>query len=77
MKSQLDIEHVEKALLHLKKGGILVSVMSSGIMFRQNKKTLDFWAKVAEHTSEIIELPPGAFRVSGTGVNTVIVKILI
>jgi len=71
-----DIAHVLKALSLLSDGGILVSVMSSGIMFRQDKKTRNFWAKVAEHTSEVIKLPPGAFKVSGTGVNTVIVKIL-
>ncbi len=71
-----DIAHVLKALSLLKDNGILVSVMSAGVMFRQDKKTLDFWAKVGLHTSEVIELPSGAFKVSGTGVNTVIVKIL-
>ena len=74
---QQDIAHVQKALSFLTDDGILVSVMSAGIMFRQDKKTRNFWAKVAEHTSEIIELPQGAFKVSGTGVNTVIVKILV
>ena len=74
---QQDITHVLKALPLLTDNGILVSVMSAGVIFRQDKKTRNFWAKVAEHTSEVIELPPGAFKVSGTGVNTVIVKILV
>lgn len=73
---QQDIAHVLKALSFLADNGILVSVMSSGVMFRQNKKTLNFWAKVKEHTSEIIELPQGAFKVSGTGVNAIILKVL-
>ena len=72
-----DIAHTQKALSLLASDGILVSVMSVGIMFRQDRKTLNFWAKVKEHTFEIIELPQGAFKVSGTGVNTVIVKILV
>jgi len=73
---QQDIQHVEKALLNLKDGGCLVSVMSAGVMFRQNKKTLAFWDKVKEYDYEVIELPSGAFKVSGTMVNTVILKVI-
>ncbi len=73
---QQDIAHVLKALSLLKDGGILVSVMSAGVMFRQDKRTRNFWAKVAEHPSEVIELPPGAFKVSGTMVNAVILKVV-
>jgi len=73
---QQDIQHVEKALLHLKSGGCLVSIMSAGIMFRQNKKTLAFWDKVKGYNYEVIELPSGAFKVSGTMVNTVILKVI-
>ncbi len=73
---QQDIAHVLKALSLLKDGGILVSVMSAGVMFRQDKRTRNFWAKVADHPSEIIELSPGAFKVSGTMVNAVILKVV-
>lgn len=73
---QQDISHVQKALLHLKEGGILVSVMSLGVMFRQNKKTLAFWDKVKEYKFETINLPPGAFKISGTMVNTIILKVV-
>ncbi len=73
---QQDIAHVLKALSLLKDGGILVSVMSAGVMFRQDKRARNFWARVAEHPSEVIELPPGGFKVSGTMVNTVILKVV-
>ena len=72
---QQDIQHVEKALLHLKDGGCLVSVMSAGVMFRQNKRTLSFWDTINKYHNEIIKLPQGAFKVSGTMVNTVILKV--
>jgi len=73
---QQDISHVEKALTMLKEGGILVSVMSVGVEFRQNRKTLSFWDKVGEHGCEVIKLPHGAFKVSGTMINTVVLKVI-
>ena len=72
---QQDIQHVEKALLHLKSGGCLVSVMSAGVMFRKNKRTLSFWDAINKYHTEVIELPQGAFKVSGTMVNTIILKV--
>jgi len=73
---QQDITHVEKALLHLKESGILASVMSVGITFRQNNKTKAFWDKVTKYEFEIVSLPQGAFKISGTMVNTVILKVV-
>jgi predicted RNA methylase len=73
---QQDITHVEKALLFLKEGGILVSVMSTGITFRQNNKTKAFWDKVKGYEFETVTLPQGAFKVSGTMVNTIILKVV-
>jgi len=72
---QQDISHVQKALSCLNENGILVSIMSLGVTFRQNKKTLLFWNEVKEYEFEIVELPQGAFKISGTMVNTVILKI--
>lgn len=72
---QQDISHVMKALDYLEDNGILVSVMSAGIMFRQDKKTLEFWDRVNEHKHEVTKLPQGAFKISGTMVNTVILKV--
>ena len=72
---QQDIMHVEKALTYLKSDGILVAVMSVGVTFRKNKKTLDFWEKIRDYEYKIINLPPGAFKVSGTMVNAIILKV--
>uniref|UniRef100_A0A6M3LPX9 Putative methyltransferase n=1 Tax=viral metagenome TaxID=1070528 RepID=A0A6M3LPX9_9ZZZZ len=73
---QSDVTHVLKALTFLDKKGILVSVMSAGVNFRQNKKTLDFWETINEkYNHEVIELPSKAFKVAGTMVNTIILKI--
>jgi hypothetical protein len=73
---QQDIQHVEKALSFLKDDGILISVMSPGITFRQDKKTKEFIDKLKNYRNyEIIELPHGAFKISGTMVNTIILKV--
>lgn len=72
---QADIRHVLHALKFLKPGGLLVSVMASGLVFRDNKLTTDFRALIAERDGDIEALPEGSFKESGTGVNTVIVTI--
>lgn len=73
---QADIHHVNHAMKFLKPDGILVSVMSAGVMFRTNRLTIDFKNKVDANDGEIIPLPEGSFRESGTMVNTVIVKMV-
>lgn len=72
---QADIKHVTHALKFLKPGGLLVSVMASSVTFRSNKLTTDFRELVESHGGHIEELPSGAFKESGTMVNTVIVVI--
>lgn len=72
---QADIKHVIHALKFLKPGGLLVSVMSSSVTFRSNKLTTDFRQLIEERGGHIEELPEGAFKSSGTMVNTVIVVI--
>lgn len=69
---QEDIDHVTHALKFLKPGGRLVSVMSAGVKFRTNKKTVEFLEK---HQPVIKDNPPETFKVSGTMVNTVTVVI--
>ncbi len=71
---QNDIKHVTHAMKFLKPNGILVSVMASSVTFRDNKLTTDFRTMVQENDGTIEELPAGAFKSSGTMVNTVIVK---
>lgn len=72
---QSDIKHVTHALKFLKEDGKLVSVMSAGVVFRNNKLTTDFKNLVFSRGGSIDPLPEGAFKESGTMVNTVIVTI--
>jgi len=68
-----DISHVTKAFGLLKPSGKLVSVMSAGVTFRQDKKAVDVRELLEAHQGQILPLPEGSFKESGTGVNTVIV----
>lgn len=74
-EKQADIRHVLHALKFLKPGGLLVSVMASSVVFRDNKLTADFRALVNARGGALEALPEGSFKASGTGVNTVIVVI--
>jgi predicted RNA methylase len=72
---QQDVDHVLHAYGLLTNGGILVAVMSNGVTFRTNAKTKLFRDLVDAVRGEIVPLPEGSFKSSGTGVNTVIVKL--
>ena len=72
---QADIDHVIHGVSVLKSGGKLVSVMSAGVTFRQDKKAVSFRKFVAANSGEILTLPDESFKESGTGVSTVIVTI--
>jgi len=72
---QADIKHVLHALKFLKPDGLLVSVMSASVGFRDNKMTQDFRDLVRACGGSIEDLPEGSFKESGTGVRTVIVTI--
>lgn len=74
-EKRADIKHVLHALKFLKPGGRLVSVMSAGVGFREDKLTADFRALVGERGGKIISLPDESFKASGTSVGTVIVVI--
>jgi protein-L-isoaspartate O-methyltransferase len=73
---QQDIDHVKHAWKFLKPGGRLASVMAGGTEFRENRKNTDFleWAS-QQPDFEILQLPEGSFKESGTGVNTIILTI--
>ena len=68
-----DVEHVTHAAGFLAPGGRLVAVMSSGVTFRDDRKTRDFRALVDRMGGTIEPLPADTFASSGTGVNTVLV----
>jgi predicted RNA methylase len=69
---QADITHVEHAFKALKPGGRLVAVMSAGVTFRQTAPAVAFRAHLDALGGQLHPLPDGAFKDSGTGVNTVI-----
>jgi predicted RNA methylase len=71
---QADLAHVGQALNFLREGGRLVAVMAAGIRFRTNGAT-PAMRRVIETHGEIIDLPDGSFRASGTDVRAVIVRV--
>lgn len=72
---QQDIDHVLHAWACLAPGGRLVSIMSNSPFFRENKKSKDFRTFLNMNNARVIDLDPGAFKESGTMVNTKIVVI--
>ena len=68
---QADIDHVEHAIKFLLPGGRVVSIMSAGVLFRENKKTVAFREMVGLRGT-LEPLPEGSFKESGTMVNTCI-----
>lgn len=72
---QQDVDHIMHAHKFLKPGGVLVSVCSESPFFRTNKKSIDFMNWIEANGGETMQLPEGAFKESGTGVRTRIVKV--
>jgi hypothetical protein len=73
---QQDIDHVTAAYCLLAPGGILVTIMSAGVLFRGNKKTVEFRGNIMEpHGTYLESLPAGSFKESGTMVNTIILRL--
>jgi predicted RNA methylase len=72
---QDDIRHVTHAHRALRPGGLLVAVMSNGVTFRDTPQTRDFRKLLDAEDGVVRPLPEGAFKESGTGVNTVIAVI--
>lgn len=68
---QQDIDHIIHAMGCIKQGGRLVSVMSSAVTFRENRKTLEFLELISKHRTSIITNPPQSFKLSGTLINTI------
>jgi predicted RNA methylase len=67
---QQDAKHVRHAWSLLAPGGILVAVMSAAVRFRET----DLYRWVRDNAETIEDNDPGAFKESGTMVNTVIVR---
>lgn len=70
-----DIRHVRHAYRFLAPLGRLVSVMSAGVLTRQDALGEEFRAWVRSVGGKFEELPAGSFEESGTAVNTVLVTL--
>ena len=76
-ENQADIDHVTSAYGLLAPGGILVTIMSAGVLFRENKKTVEFRDNIMEQNVTYLDkLPEGAFKESGTMVNTILLRLV-
>lgn len=74
-RGQADVDHVVHALKFVKRGGLLVAVMSGGVEFRENRSTARFRELIAKQGGTIERLPDGSFKQSGADVRTVLVTI--
>jgi predicted RNA methylase len=71
-KKRSDIHHVLHALKFLKPRGLLVAVMPTGVMFREDALSRDFRGVVSSRSGSIVNLPDASFKASGTQVSTCI-----
>lgn len=71
-EKQADIDHVLHAWNCVVPGGRLVAIMASSVAFRENSKTTHFRELLNKH-GYMEHNPVGAFKASGTMVNTVTV----
>lgn len=70
-----DIRHVSHALGFLRPGGLLVSVMSAGVIFRENRVTTTFRRRIESMGGRFEPLPVDSFKESGTGVSTCLLTV--
>lgn len=68
------LDHVAHAFSMLAPGGILVSVLPAGVLFRSDKRHMKFRAKFGE-LGKFTELPEGSFKASGTDVRTCVLRV--
>jgi len=70
-----DIDHVAHAVRFLRPGGRIVAVMSAGVEFAMDKKSVAFRKLIEKLHGGIYDLPSGSFEESGTMVNTCLVTL--
>lgn len=70
---QQDIDHVTRALGFLSDSGLLVAIMSASVLYRTNKKTVEFREMIGALGGRIKELPEESFKRSGTLIKTCMV----
>ena len=70
---QQDIAHVTKAINIAKR--CVIAITGAGVLFRTDKKSIEFRELVKSHGGTIAELPSNSFKESGTMTNTALVII--
>jgi len=70
---QQDVTHCTLMIRLARKS--VISVMSASVLFRDNKKTVEFRKLVESHNGTIEPLPEKTFAQSGTNVNTCLLKV--
>jgi tRNA G10 N-methylase Trm11 len=73
---QQDIKHITRAYDILCAGGILVAILSPSPFFREDKLSIRFRELISDTGAEVIDVPEGEFRESGTAIRTKIIKIV-
>lgn len=71
-----DVEHVMHAWRFVKPGGAVIAIMGAGVRYRGQRPYSTFrdWMDGEELTgADVIDIPAGAFKESGTGVASVMV----
>ena len=68
--------HTMMAYNMLQSGGTLVGIISENVLYYKDQVSLEFQQWLKEHKAEIIPVEYGAFKESGTTVDTVIIKIV-
>ncbi len=75
LKGAVHLNHVERAFSMLEPGGVLGTILPSGIVFREDRRHERFRLWVNELGGTIEDLPDGTFKESGTSVRAVRVRI--
>ena len=70
-----DIDHVMHAFKFLRVGGTLTAIVSGGVLFRSDKKTVAFRRFIDDHGRVVRELPAGEFKESKTMVKTLLITL--
>lgn len=71
---QQDIDHIWAAWSILKPGGTLVSLCSPSPFFRTDKASVAFRNWIETVSADVVDVPEGAFKSSGTMIRTKIIK---
>lgn len=70
-----DVDHILAAYGLLVPGGILVSVSSPSPFWRTDRKSVEFQNWIRAVNAQVVDVPEGIFRESGTMLRTKIVKV--